>query len=221
VLQQHDCIIVSEDDLVCVPGTYAYMCAALDAYRDDERVMSVAGWTHEAVTPAAIGEFPYFDGRAECWLWGAWTRSWSGMDRDALTLKNECEANGIDPYLYGADLVHMARIERERNIWAVRFLYLHLLRGGLCVRPPWSLVSHIGDGPDATNRFREDEWANSHRRICPPIPGTWPEPKGHPECATLWQRRCGSRPLGAVASDAGPLSRVLGRLRSHLSHRQR
>ena len=54
VLSKHEAIIIFEDDIVCVSGTYAYLCAALKYYQDDLRIMSVTGWTHPLVTPSDI-----------------------------------------------------------------------------------------------------------------------------------------------------------------------
>jgi GT2 family glycosyltransferase len=66
ILKNEEMAIVFEDDLICVPGTYAYLCAALEQYRDDIRVMSVTGWTHLLVKSKNITDQPYFNGRAEC-----------------------------------------------------------------------------------------------------------------------------------------------------------
>ncbi|MDI6615463.1 MAG: hypothetical protein QME27_02010 [Syntrophaceae bacterium] len=194
VLGRHEAAIIFEDDHVCVPGTYDYLCAALEHYRDDDRVMSVTGWTHPLVTPGDVIDQPYFDGRAECWVWGTWAGAWRGMDVDAKTLMDQCRRRGIDIYRYGADLVDMAEAELRQNIWAVRLLYLHIFRGKLCLRPPWSMVENIGVDPDATNT-RTGSWLeNPPLRPCPPVPGEWPEPVEHPACAHLWRQRCGTRP---------------------------
>ena len=115
VLCKHDAIIVFEDDLICVHGTYDYLCSALEHYRDDTRVMSVTGWTHPIVTPNDIRDEPYFDGRAECLAWGTWARAWQGMETDAKTLMKKCKAEGIDIYKYGSDLVDMARMELRQK----------------------------------------------------------------------------------------------------------
>lgn len=204
VLEKHDAAIVFEDDLICVPGTYDYLCAALRRYRDEPRVMSVTGWTHPRVTPPDVRDQPYFDGRAECWVWGTWARAWQGMDQDAQTLMRRCAAAGIDPYRYGADLPDMARNELRQNIWAVRWLYLHMLRGGLCLRPPWSMVEHIGFDPLATNARFAESWQNPPLRECPPLPQQWPEPLEDPQCPVLWQQAYGGRPaLPQVAMRAG------------------
>lgn len=197
VLSRHNSAIVFEDDLICVPGTYDYLCAALEHYRDDHRVMSVTGWTHPLVTPRSITDQPYFDGRAECWVWGTWAGAWRGMQENAKTLIQRCKTKGIDVYRYGADLPFMADVELKQNIWAVRFLYWHILKSGLCLRPPWSMVEHIGFDIQATNAKDGSKWANPPLRSCPPLPEQWPEPREHPECPEVWQRVCGTRPTFA------------------------
>ncbi len=191
-LETHEAVLVWEDDLICVPGTYAYLCRALEAYRDDRRVTSVTGWTNRHVTPADAGDRPYFDGRAECWVWGTWRRAWAGMAGEtALQKLAAARAWGVPPAKYGGDLPYMAKQEEARNIWAVRFLYHHLQHGGLCMRPPWSLVEHIGFDPRATNAAGVGSWlANGPLRPCPPLPSAWPEPVENPRCAALHRRMC-------------------------------
>ncbi|HOT90776.1 MAG TPA: hypothetical protein PLJ78_04385 [Anaerolineae bacterium] len=191
VLAQHEMCIVFEDDLICVPGTYDYLAAALRHYKDDLRVMSVTGWTHPLVTPEDVGDRPYFDGRAECLTWGTWRRAWQGMmEQDAHSLMLACEAKGIDRNKYGSDLPAMAEVERQKNIWAVRWLYHHILHGGLCLRPPWSMVEHIGFDVQATNAGDGSQWANPPLASCPPIPIVWPDPLENPRCPYLWQQAC-------------------------------
>jgi len=194
VLGKHEAAIIFEDDLVCVPGTYDYLCAALEHYRDDPRVMSVTGWTHPLVTPSDITDRPYFDGRAECLVWGTWTRAWQGMQEDAKTLMQRCEAERIDVYRYGADLPAMAEVELRKNIWAVRFLYWHILNRGLCLRPPWSMVEHVGFDASGTNATTEPWFKNPPLKPSPSIPAQWPESMEHPLCCKMWQKVCGTRP---------------------------
>ena len=194
VLDKHKAAIIFEDDLICVPGTYNYLCAALNQYQDDDRVMSVTGWTHPLITPRSVTDLPYFDGRAECWVWGTWARTWNGMEVDAKTLMEKCRDHGIDIYRYGVDLVNMANVELRQNIWAVRLLYLHILKKGLCLRPPWSMVENIGIGAEATNT-KTDSWLkNPALKPCPSIPAQWPVPEENAECDRLHQNMCGVRP---------------------------
>jgi putative methyltransferase (TIGR04325 family) len=188
VAARHDAFIVWEDDLIATPGTYAWLSAVLRRYADDDRVMSVTGWTHPRITPARLGASPYFDGRAECWVWGTWARAWRGMvEENAREKLAQAAHRGIKPDAYGADLPPMARAEERQNIWAVRWLYHHLQHGGLCVRPPWSMVEHIGLDALATNAQHATAWTNPPLRAAPPIPEKWPQPTENPACRSLWR----------------------------------
>jgi hypothetical protein len=188
VAVQHEMFIVWEDDLVCVPGTYDWMCAALRYYRDDGRVMSVSAWTHPRVTPDDVGELPYFDGRADCWVWGAWARSWKGVSAStALEKIRLVKARGFKPDAYGADLPVQAGFEERRNVWAVRWLYHHFQHGGLCVRPPWSMVDNIGFDALATNSAGATEWSIHRLKSLPPLLDKWPDPVENTQCQSIWQ----------------------------------
>ena len=209
VAAAHEAFVVWEDDLVCVPGTYAWVCAALRAYAHDERVMSVTAWTHPRVTPADAGDAPYFDARAECWVWGAWARSWRGMnDGTAPEKMSEAARRGVAADAYGADLPQMAREEQRKNIWAVRWLYHHFARGGLCVRPPWSMVDNIGFDAEATNAVGATQWSQPALRAAPLISAHWPEPREHPDCRRLAAAAYPRRGLGTRI--AGRLKKLFG-----------
>jgi hypothetical protein len=194
VLDRHPEVIVFEDDFFCVPGTYEYLCAALDHYRDDPRVLSVSAWTHPRVTPAGLAGQPFFSMRSNIWVWGTWARAWHGMERSARSWMRECRGRGIDVYRYGADLPVHGEIETDRNTWGARFIYLHFLRNGLCLCPPHSMAENIGFDAAATNTSHDDGWSNGTLAPAPSIPAHWPEPVEHPEIAGLWRAACGSRP---------------------------
>lgn len=204
VAERYDAFIVWEDDLIAVPGTYAWLCAALRCYAADPRVMSVTGWTHPRVTPADVGELAYFDGRAECWVWGAWARSWAGMTAENARAKLALAAKRMPADAYGGDLPPMAEREERQNIWAVRWLYHHFQHGGLCVRPPWSMVEHIGIDASATNAQYATAWANPPLRPAPAIPAEWPEPRENPACRRLWRA---ANPAGWRATAARAIAR--------------
>lgn len=217
VLAEHESCLVFEDDLICVPGTYKYLCAALRNYRDKSQVMSVTGWNHSLVTPTHVGDQPYFDGRAECWVWGTWARAWAGMnDQTAKEMMLRAEKRGIGRNTYGSDLPLMAETELSRNIWAVKLLYHHIVQGGLCLRPPWSLVEHIGFDVLATNAVNSDKWTNPPLQPCPPIPTDWPPPVEHPECADLW-RSCEPEQT-QISNCCSKLFRAGGRFYRRIGH---
>jgi hypothetical protein len=188
VLSKHNSIIVFEDDLICVKGTYNYLSSALNHYENHDNVMSVTGWTHPKITPSALKDMPYFDGKAECWSWGTWARAWEGMDQSTLQIYNQCVMNGIDFEKYGTDMPKMALEAKQKNLWAVGWWYHHLLKGGLCLRPPYSLIETTGwDGRGTTITPEMKEWANPPLKKCPPIPELYPEPVENNSCPELWR----------------------------------
>ena len=205
VAAQHDAFIVWEDDLICVPGTYGWMVAALQRYQKDSRVMSVSAWTHPRVTPGDVEQTPYFDARADCWVWGSYARAWMGMDEPALAKLAALESAGTAADFYGADLPRQAHDELPKNIWAVRWLYHHFQNKGLCLRPPWSMVEHIGFD-EATNASGATDWINPSLRESPPVPENWPKVEENPSCQSLWQKAC---PPPSLASRARRSLRVL------------
>jgi hypothetical protein len=189
VAAQHEAFIAWEDDLVCAPGTYAWMCAALRHYADAPRVMSVSGWTHPRVLPGDHAGQPYFDARAESWSWGAYARSWQGMAAEtALAKMQALAARGVAADTCGADLPEMARTEAARNLWAVRWLYHHLQHDGLCLRPPVSFVDHAGFDAAATNAHEATGWAQPGLPARATLPAAWPEVRENPQCRIRWRQ---------------------------------
>ena len=188
VFKKHDRLIVFEDDLVCVRGTYRYMCRALEAYENDRKVMSISGWTNPRIRPPVPGDKAYFDGRFACLGWGTWRGAWEGMDIPARSLIRRCRLMFKDVNRYGADIPEMALHEEERNIWAVRFCLLHILKKGLCFHPPRSLVKHCGFGEGASNAIDGRKWGEENLWPEPEIPSEWPEPKENPDVHILWQK---------------------------------
>ena len=146
-LETHEAVLVWEDDLVCVPGTYSYLCRALEAYRDDRRVMSVTGWTNRHVTPPDVGA-ALFHGRAECWVWGR--GAGHGRDgRETVSRNWRGRARGVPPASTAAT-AYMAN--RRRRAYLGRPFSLPPSCTADCAAPPWSLVEHIGFDPRPRTR---------------------------------------------------------------------
>jgi hypothetical protein len=186
VAERHNQFIVWEDDLISIPGAYAWLDAALSRYAEVDKVGSVTAWTHPRVIPQSANGQPYFDGRAECWVWGTWARAWRGMrEQSAIEKYHALRKKGRSVFEYGADLPVMAMQERRKNIWAVRWLYHHLQNELLCLRPPCSMIEHIGFDSSATNAANATDWANTSL-ICPAVPYEWPAVTENVECRLRW-----------------------------------
>jgi hypothetical protein len=194
VLNRHEAALVFEDDIVCVPGSYEYLCSALRYYREAKKVMSIAGWTHSGIRPPIPDGESFFDGRFTCWGWGTWRRAWVGMHEPAVKILRKCRWAFKDVYRYGSDLPESAFWEQAWNVWAVRFAMLHILRDGLCFHPPHSLTQHIGYDARSTNCKAQTVLEEEPLMPCPPIPSVWPSPSEHPVSPHLWQDARGLRP---------------------------
>jgi len=194
VLSRHEAAIVFEDDIVCVPGTYEYLAAALRHYASVPEVMSVSAWTHPDVQPADVVGVPHFSGRFACWGWGTWRRAWDGMHVPAMKLLRACRFRLRDIYRYGADIPGAAFQERVRNVWAVRFVLLHMLRRGLCLYPPHSLSMHIGFDQGSTNFRNVRVLEHQELQVAPAIPKQWPVACEHPDSPGRWQGVWGQPP---------------------------
>lgn len=190
VLSQHDEVIVCEEDLEFVPGTYAYLCAALEHYRNDPRVMGVAAWNHSRVTPPDVTTDPYFSGRTTSLMWGTWRRAWRGMmDATCATLVDQCRARGIDPAEFGDDNVNAAIHEFTHGMWDHRFNLHVLANRGLFLWPARSMVTHLGYETRATNSPNGKGWEDTPSPAPNPDAVRWPEPTAaHPGSAPRWRQ---------------------------------
>ncbi|MBQ2340261.1 MAG: glycosyltransferase, partial [Bacteroidaceae bacterium] len=75
VLDRHDTVIVLEDDIVTSPYYLEYMNEAFDMYRDEKRVMHVAGFTNLDLLSSSNewkGSETYFTPHMSGWGWGTW-----------------------------------------------------------------------------------------------------------------------------------------------------
>lgn len=174
-LSKYDRVIVFEDDVVATPGTYAYLCAALDRYADDDKVMSVAAWTPYELEKAHGNDAPFFSGRFFCWGWGTWRRAWNRMNCPALCTMWKCIASLRNPWRYGTDLPGQALREGRDHLWMVRFAMTHILHDGLCLMPPRSMVTNIGFESNATNTGNLQGTLGLQKGRPPSIPEIWPE----------------------------------------------
>lgn len=116
------------------------------------------------------------------------------MEETAREKMAAAALRGVAPDAYGADLPEMARVETRKNIWAVRWLYHHFQHGGLCVRPPWSMVEHIGFDVAATHAAEAVEWENPPLRAAPPVPAKWPEVREAEDVRAFWRAANPPRP---------------------------
>lgn len=155
VLNEHDSVIVLEDDLRLMPGFLTYMNQALEQFKVDERILAICGYSLKIKTPKGYDSTVYLGDRSSSWGWGTWRDRWQKVDwevndwaefsnnKKAIARFNQC----------GSDMFGMLRdyMEGRNRSWAIRFCYHQFKHGLYSVHPVKSLVDNEGFGEAATN----------------------------------------------------------------------
>lgn len=154
VVRKHGKIIVLEDDLVTSPYFLRYMNDALEFYENEERVISIHGYTHPVT--AQLPETFFLRG-ADCWGWATWQRGWIQFETDGAKLLNELQRrhllNAFDldgNYPFSSML--KGQIAGRNDSWAIRWHAAAFLADKLTLHPGKSLVINIGNDRSGSNR---------------------------------------------------------------------
>jgi len=158
----HGRVIVLEDDMVVSEHFLNYMNTALLKYQDDDRVISIHGYSFpiEGLPEA------FFIKGASCWGWATWKRGWDLFEADGNKLYDELlkkklmhrfNIDGAYPYRR----MLLDQIRGRNDSWAVRWYASALIQDKLTLHPGCSLVSNIGLDGSGTNCDPEDESAHS------------------------------------------------------------
>lgn len=156
VFEQHDRIIVLEDDICTSAHFLAYMNQAFDLYQDIPQVMHVAGFTHlsllNPLCPAeGINGNPpvpfYFTPHMGGWGWGTWRDRWQ---RHFVHYKTRAEAlegmtdGDINAIQYGGAFTCLKSLDKRPIPWDICWELAIYKAQGLCLTPGHTLVRNIG-----------------------------------------------------------------------------
>jgi hypothetical protein len=207
---QYGRVIVLEDDLILSPATLSWFNTALDRYAGVDRVMQVSGhmFDSRALRRLRTGVFLPL---TTSWGWATWKRAWDGFD----PLASGWQALSVQPDLrkqfdLGNRYPYSRMLERqmrgEIDSWAVRWYWSVFQANGLCLFPPKTHVSNLGQDraathPGALSRLR---WIAARSR--PPL-----QSDVSPFPSTMAADLAVLRQVGA-AIDHSPLSRLMRRL---------
>jgi hypothetical protein len=146
VIEQHDRIIVLEDDILVSPHFLKYMNCALELYKDEVTVASIHGYVYpiERELPPT-----FFIRGADCWGWATWQRAWKSLNQDGRDLLQQLVDSGQEKefdFDGSADYTKMLRdqIAGRNDSWAVRWHASAFLANMLTLYPGKSLVQNIG-----------------------------------------------------------------------------
>lgn len=150
VFEQHDRIIVLEDDICTSSYFLEYMNQAFDLYADIPEVMHVAGFTNldllnpSKSTPEASYYFtPHMSG----WGWGTWRDRWQEHFVHYKSREEALEGltpQDIDAIQYGGVFPCLKSLDKDPIPWDACWELAIYKAGGLCLSPGYTLVRNIG-----------------------------------------------------------------------------
>jgi len=144
---QYGTVIVLEDDLITSPHFLRFMNEALLAYKDEESVYSITGYSF---TEGIKGiDSSYFLNLTSSWGWATWDKKWAVFAKDDNKLKKILADRALSfkfNYDNSFPYTHMARqqLEGRLNSWAIYWHACILEKNGLSLYPSGRLVQNIG-----------------------------------------------------------------------------
>jgi len=157
---QHDRVIVLEDDLVTAPTFLRYMNDALMTYEDEETVGSIHGYWYPA--RFNVPETFFLRG-ASCWGWATWSRAWRMFEPDGGKLLAELRRRKLTRLFdldgaIGYTRMLQQQIAGKNNSWAIRWHAAMFLAGRLQLSPGASLVRNIGFDGSGTHSGKSEAY---------------------------------------------------------------
>lgn len=143
IFETHDRIIVLEDDICTSPYFLQYMNDAFDMYKDNPKVMHIAGFTHLDLPSTPF----YFTQHMAGWGWGTWRDRWQ---EHFVHFKSREEGlkgltqNDIDTLQYGGNFPCLKSLDKNPIPWDCCWEIAIYKAGGLCLTPGHTLVRNVG-----------------------------------------------------------------------------
>lgn len=153
MFNQHERLIVIEDDILTSPYTLRFLNEGLEFYADDKRIFNIAAWSpplSRFKIPASYPHDIYAIPRFNCWGWASWRDRFEGIDwnvsdypafKASRRQRRAFNAGGDDmsPMLD-------AQMAGQIDSWAIRADYWRFKREQFGINPVRSYTTNIGMG---------------------------------------------------------------------------
>lgn len=148
IINKYGKVIVVEDDCKVSPFFLRYMNKALDYYKDNKKIGSIAGYTPMITLPADYNKDVFAAYRSCSWTWATWKDRWDGVDWELKNIKDFYNSPKLIKKLNSNGSDRFMRLYRQTkgngSSWSVRF-GAHLVKNDLMtVYPVYSYNSNIG-----------------------------------------------------------------------------
>lgn len=166
LINQYGSVIVLEDDLLVSRDFLRYMQGALEFYRNDDRVWSIAGYSPRLKSTKNYSHDVYLCERAGSWGWGTWKDRWDKVDWNVSGYpsfqKNIWKRIQFERRGPGMTKMLDMQMRGELDSWAIRFCYQQFLDKSYTINPSQSRVNNIGYDGSGTHCGNDDngKWHN-------------------------------------------------------------
>ena len=160
--------IILEDDTQPSPDFFRFCAEMLEYYRNDDRVMAVAGSSLPNKFTMHSKYSYFFSDWDHIWGWATWKRAWKYYDY-SMTLYPEImekrllinNYTSIYERFFMEHLLHRAYYENDKvTWWDIQWGFARKINSGLVAVPTKNLVVNLGFGSDATNTTDGSEYAD-------------------------------------------------------------
>ena len=147
VLENHNTVIVVEDDLILSKNFLRYMNDSLKNFKDSNDVVSIHGYCYPDIK---IQDNYFFLKGADCWGWATWKEKWSLYESNAMKLLVKLLLSPHKIYdfnfsIYGPYLKMLINTcMGNNNSWAIKWYTSAFLEGKLTLYPKHSFVFNSG-----------------------------------------------------------------------------
>lgn len=145
--------IILEDDCIPDPTFFSFCTAMLDKYRQDDRVMHIAGSNYQMGNQRGEASY-YFSRFAHIWGWSTWRRAWQHYDFTLERYKHASKKGMNRQFLIDIENIHTKRIDTWDIQWFMSVWFNH----GYAIIPNTNLITNIGYGKEATHTRSTPEW---------------------------------------------------------------
>jgi hypothetical protein len=167
VFSQVEEAVILEDDCLPHPHFFDFCEMLLERYRDNEKIMHIAGNYHLIGYKNQASKYSYYFSRYPLiWGWATWRRAWQHYDFQVEWLKEFIDDGWLEKCLESKRDTFVWRRNFESlygNLytWDYQWILACWLQQGLAIHPVVNLVSNIGFGSESTHTGNEkNPWAN-------------------------------------------------------------
>jgi hypothetical protein len=157
--------IILEDDCLPHPTFFRFCEELLQEYRDDERIMAVAGNNFQFGRRRTQHSY-YFSRYPHCWGWATWRRAWQHYDPKMALWPRIRDEGWLGSVLHNKrEIAYWTRIfdltyAGDIDSWAYAWTLACWVQHGLTILPSVNLVSNVGFGTQATHTGGSGRFAN-------------------------------------------------------------